>query len=92
MSLPELALPSSTVDIGGVQVVIRSLTRAEAYRAKELVGDEDAAETFLIACGTDSTVEEAKAWRDATAFDAVTPLVAAILKLSGITDPDDPKG
>lgn len=92
MSLPELALPSSTVDIGGVQVAIRSLTRSEAYRVKELVADEDVAETYVIACGTDSTEAEAKAWRSATAFDAVTPLVNAILALSGLRDADDPKG
>jgi hypothetical protein len=84
--LPATVLPSEEVQISDVTVTIRSLTRSQAYALKGME-DEDAQETAVIAWGTGSTMEEAKTWRAEAGFGIVSPLVNAILELSGLTDP-----
>lgn len=97
-NLPAPVLPSEEVEVGGVRVKIRSLTRAEAYQLTSWAGDEDRQESNVIAWGTDSSLAEAEAWRKASGFGTVTPLVDAILELSGlksreveVKDEDAPK-
>ena len=94
MSLPIIALPTSTVEVGGVPVPIRSLSRHEALHVHSFVGREDEAEDYIVACGTDVSVEEAAKWRNSTALDTAGTVVGAIMLISGLTkagtDPNAP--
>ena len=85
MPLPEIPLPSDTVEVGGVPVRFRSLSRREAMRlVTEFAGDPDAAETFVVACATGVTSEEAEAWREATDPAEAGKLVDGIILLTGL--------
>jgi hypothetical protein len=85
MPLPEIPLPSDTVEVGGTPVRFRSLSRREAMRlVTEFQHDPDAAETFVVACGCGVTTEEAEAWREATDPAEAGKLVDGIILLTGL--------
>jgi hypothetical protein len=87
MSLPVIPPRTATLDIDGVEVTIRSLSRAEAHKMTTFGTDTKAqedGELHLIACAFDCTAEEAKAWRAATPFAAADKIIDEIIILSGI--------
>ena len=86
MTLPAVALPTGTVEVAGVAVAVRGLSRSEAIQLSTLGSDLEAAENFLLATGTGVTAEEAKAWRDSTPPEVVGPVVDRIVELSGLGD------
>lgn len=84
--LPPVALPTDTVSVAGVDIVVRGLSRAEATRIAQFNGDVGAAETFVLACGVGISEEDANAWRDATPPDVAGLVVDRIIELSGLAD------
>jgi hypothetical protein len=85
-------LPEREVEIPGLGLVrVRGLSRAETVQMGRLAndGDLDASETWLVACGmVDPPLDEdeSRAWRKAAPGDELTPVVSAILELSGLTE------
>lgn len=86
MGLPVLPLPTSVVVVGGVEVPIRSLSRAEALRLRTFDGDVEQVENWILACGAGVSEEEAALWRNATDAEAAGVVVDAICELSGLVD------
>jgi hypothetical protein len=86
MGLPIVPLGTGSVEIGGVPVAIKSLSRADALQLNGFKGREDEAEVFVVMRGTGCTDEEAKAFREGNDTDTAGILIDAILELSGLTD------
>jgi hypothetical protein len=84
MSLPIPTLPTGSVDVDGVSVPIRSLTRAQALKLGTFRGKEDEAEVFILVAGADVSDDEARAWRESVDTDTGGLLIDAILVLSGL--------
>ena len=53
--------------------------------------DPDAAEVFVLTCGTDTEEADVRSWRATTDFATVGVVVDHILELSGLTGTPDPK-
>lgn len=85
MGLPVVPLPRDTVNVAGQDVEVRGLSRAEALRLRSLIEDEDAADAFVLQCGTGVSHDEAAAWREVTPLETVGLLVDRILELSALT-------
>lgn len=85
-SLPPVPLPTDTVNVAGVDVPVRGLSRSESLHITQMNGDIDAAETYLLARGAGVSEEDAKAWRDSAPADAVGAVVDRIVELSGLTE------
>lgn len=85
-------MPTDTVKVGDGKVEVRGLSRAEYVHLNTYAGNPEAAEAFVLACGTGVTEEEAAAWL------AVTPKVPAgrvldrIAELSGEDEGKDEPG
>jgi len=94
MPLPQVALPEGELTEGPLSgVKYHSLSRSQAMKVHTFAGREDEAEDFIVACGTDQTVEEAHAWRDSVSLEVAGQLVDAIIVISGLTpDEDKPAG
>jgi len=89
MALPKILHEHATVTVGGEDIDIRSLTRSEVARLRTLVNDgkpDDAIEIEMVACGTDTPVDEVRAWYATTPSKAVDQLVTAIRDLSRVDD------
>lgn len=84
MPLPEIKIPTDIVRIGDDDVPVRGLTRAEAVRIQALGPDVEAMEILMLACGTDTSEAEVRAWIEATPAGTVEPLSDAIVRLSGL--------
>jgi hypothetical protein len=88
--LPSVPLPTDSVEIAGVTVRFRSLSRAEALKLTTQFKDNtDGAEDFIIACGTGVSIEEASAWRQSVDTFTAGALIDGIIILTGLID--DPK-
>lgn len=86
MTLPVSVCPRDTVTLAGGEVEIRSMSRAEAVKARLMMPDVEAAEVYSIECATSVSHDEAARWyRDASNDDA-TKLVDAIYELSGLAE------
>lgn len=92
MGLPSIPLSRDVVRVGGEDLPIRSLSRDEAVRVVNF-DDAATAEVFVIACGTDTSEDEAGAWRKVTSSPNVNLLLDAVMELSGLVPKDgaDPK-
>lgn len=86
MSLPKVALPTGSVAVGGETVEFHSLTRHQALQLHTYEGREDEAEDFMLACATDVSIEDARAWRDSVDMETAGVLIDAIIELSGLTE------
>lgn len=84
MSLPIVPLDHDEIEIGGQMVEYHSLTRTEVTKLAGYGEDTDAAEAFMVACGTGVSVEEAAAWRASVSAPTVSKLLAAIGIISGL--------
>jgi hypothetical protein len=83
--LPVAPLARGTVDVAGTILEVRSLTRGEQLHLLELKDGPDAdhmGEVFMIACGTDRSLEEAETWWDTTDPVVVHGLVLGIAIVS----------
>ena len=85
MSLPVVPLDTSTAEVGGQQVQIRSLSRDEVTRLAALDGDPGAAEVFMISCGTGESEADAAEWRKGVSAKTAGLLLRAIRDLSGLS-------
>jgi len=92
VALPKIALPSSSIELGGERVEFHSLSRSQALKLHDYKGREDEAEDFMLACALDIEAEEAHAWRDSTDTETAGKLIDAIIELSGLTDPKEKAG
>jgi hypothetical protein len=86
MVLPSVPLRTATVDVEGTKVEVRGLSRSEAVDLQKFVPDVDKIDTWVLACGTGVSVEEADEWRKQTPSDTVSLLVDRIGELSGFGD------
>ena len=90
-SLPAAPRRTGSVEVNGVEVAIRGLSRGEALELRALAGEagaDRAGEVLLISRGTGVPEEEAAAWWDASDAADVQTLVAAIAGLSRLTGGD----
>ena len=90
-ALPPVPLAVGTTLVGGTEVPIRSLTRAEALELRALAGQPDAdrqGEIFLIAKGTGIEPAEAEAWWESSDPIAVQKLVGDIAVVSRLQGKD----
>lgn len=83
MGLPTAPVRRGSVRVLDEEVAIRSLTRAEAIKVKEMEGDLGAAERHIVACGTDTPPADVEAWYAEVDAAVVDVLVDAITRLSG---------
>lgn len=82
MSLPPTELPRETVALaGGQEVEIRGLTRGEVMRMQGL-GEK--VEVHLLALGTDTPLEDARAWYEQAPSRDVETIAHAVMRLSGM--------
>jgi hypothetical protein len=86
VTLPDVPLPRDTVQVDGVPVAVRGLSRSEVARLSSFAGDFDGAENWVLACGAEVSEDEAKAWRAAVPPDAAGLVIDRICELSGITE------
>lgn len=92
-SLPPAPLARGTAEVAGKTLAIRSLTRGEQLQLnaiKEGPNPDAEGEVFLLACGLDLPIEEAKAWWDESDGIVVGNLVRDIATLSRIIGRDGP--
>ncbi len=96
--LPSIPLPSKVVTLSdGSEVVIRSLSRADALKVTtEFRDNPDAAEVFVLVHGVGVSNAEATKWRKETAIEDAGAVIDGIIFLSGLAEPpkaegDDPK-
>ena len=90
-ALPPVPLAVGTTLVGGTEVPIRSLTRAEALELRALAGEADAdrrGEIFLIAKGTGVDPAEAEAWWESSDPIAVQKLIQDIAVVSRLQSKD----
>lgn len=91
-ALTKARLPEREVEVPGVGTVrVRGLSRAESLRIGQLAGDGDldGSEVYLLAAGmVDPALSEDDVieWRKAAPGDELTPVVEAILVLSGLKE------
>jgi hypothetical protein len=92
--LPVVPLATGTVEVGGTDVVIRSLSRSAVVSLAQFGRDTTAAEVFIVSKGTGGTEDEARAWLDSTDAETAGILLKAIAALSGIAsgEPGDEPG
>ena len=101
-NLPQVPLPSGTFTEGPLAgVEYHSLSRSQALKLQSFKGKEDAAEDYIVACGTNPlnpTESEQKAamasahvWRSSVALGVAGELVDAIIMLSGLSGDSGPK-
>ena len=88
-ALPAVPLAVGTTLVGGTEISIRSLTRAEALELRALAGKPDAdrlGEVYMIAKGTDVDPAEAEAWwstSDPVAVGKLIEDIAIVSRLQG---------
>ena len=89
MPLPLTPMPTGSVTIAGTKVPIRSLSRGERLELATFAEDYRAAEVFVVSAGTDTPLEEAKAWLYRTSPEDAEALIAGITELSGLAGDDE---
>ena len=89
MALPDVPLPTGSVTIGGIEVPLRALPRSAVLHMRSFRNDVDDAEPYIVAKSAGVTIEEATAWLDSVELDVGGALIEAILRLSGLMDPQE---
>lgn len=85
MGLPIVPLPRDTVEVAGVEVGVRGMSRSEVGRLGELP-DYETRENWVLACGAEITEVEAAEWRAATDPETAGLVVDRICELSGLAE------
>lgn len=86
MGLPQIPIESSVVEVAGVEFKIRALTGAEWNRCLNLQksGKTNDAQARFIAHGTDTDLDEVRAWIDSVPGGVVEDLGFQIQKITGV--------
>ena len=90
-TLPHAPLARGTVDVAGVTLAVRSLTRGEELHLRGLGGQPDAdrlGEIYLIAKGTGVDPADAEAWWESSDPMAVQKLIRDIAVVSRLQGED----
>lgn len=85
MGLPVVPLDTGTVEVGGQQVHIRSLSRAEVTELAGFGDDAGGAEVFVISRATGESEADAAEWRKTVSAKTADVLLKAVRDLSGLT-------
>jgi hypothetical protein len=87
VSLPKFEPQRKSIDVDGEIVLIRSLTRKEVAEAQQLAGgDWPELELFVIACGTDTPIDEAREWYSKSPNHVPAAISTAIRELSRLDE------
>jgi hypothetical protein len=89
MTLPKILAAHQTIEVEGSEIDIRALTRAEAARFQKMSHDGKPLadlEIAVIAAGTDTPLDETKAWYESTPSHAVNEVITAIRDLSRLDE------
>ena len=84
MALPAVPLATATVEVGGADVDIRSLSRDEVTSLSKYGDDTASAETFMLSRACSITEDEAREWRKTVSAPTAGDLLAAIARISGL--------
>lgn len=84
MALPKFDIPRASVDVAGVAIEVRGLSRKEMHSLRDADDDLALAEATALACGADIPVEEAVEWLANTPSDLASLVLDKILELSGL--------
>ena len=84
--LPHIPLPTDEVELAGTTIKITSLSRSQVLKLNNFANNPDEAETFILACGTGITEEEAAEWRNSVDPLTAGKLIDAIILLTGLAD------
>jgi hypothetical protein len=84
MPLPAVPLDTGTVEVGGADVAIRSLSRTEVVSLAKFGDDTSSAEIFMLARATGVTEDEAREWLDKVSAETAGDLLGAIGRISGL--------
>ena len=87
MPLPLIPLPTTTIEVGGQKVTIRSLSRGERLALADLDLDARGLEAYIVGRCTETPDEEAAAWLAAVAPDVADKLIADTMEWSGLVGP-----
>lgn len=89
MSLPKFLATHRTITVEGQDIDIRSLSRAEVGRIRKMADDGASLadlEIAVLAGGTDTPIDEVKAWYEDAPSPVVDPIIAAIRELSRVEE------
>lgn len=98
--LPVVPLATAEVEVAGMTVTVRRLSRAEALKISTAFKPENAdeAEAFIVSCGVGVSLDEAREWLRSTDLDTAGVVIDKILELSNMLPnigkdgkPADPK-
>lgn len=89
MPLPLIPLPTTTVDVGGKPVTIRSLSRGERLALAQMDLDSRNIEAYIVGCATDTPPDDAKAWLASVTSAVADRLIADAMEWSGMIGPRD---
>ena len=84
MPLPAVPLDTGSVEVGGTDVAIRSLSRDEVVSLARFGDDTGSAEVFMLARACGITEDEAREWRTTVNAKTAGTLLGAIGRLSGL--------
>ena len=87
MPLPLIPLPTTTVDVGGQQITIRSLSRGERLALAELELDARGVEAYIVGRSTDTDDATAAAWLASVTPGVADTLITATMEWSGLIAP-----
>jgi hypothetical protein len=84
MELPQIPLPTGTVEVGGQTVTFHALSRAAAVGLSRFQDEPGQAEPYLVAQAMDIGVDEAETWLGSVPFAEGSKLIEAIILLTGL--------
>lgn len=89
MGLPDIAVATEDVKVPGGTVTVRGLYWNEQAKIAQVVDEDEQEANFLaLAAGMDAHIDAVRAWCEKAPAATVRPLLAAILRLSGLGDVD----
>lgn len=87
MPLPIVPLPETTIDVGGQQVTIRSLSRGERLELAASAMKARDIEAFIVGRCTDTPDDVAKAWLASVQGSVADGLIRECMLWSGMIAP-----
>lgn len=83
--LPEIKMPEETVEVAGELVTLRALTIYEVRRLKNHPS-EDESDALAVHLSTGASMAEATAWLESVPASVAVEVMAAIFRVSGLTE------
>lgn len=87
MPLPLIPLPTTTIDVGGQKVTIRSLSRGERLAIAGLEDDARVLEAYVVGLSVGVDPAEAREWLAGVLPDIADKLVLDVMEWSGLITP-----